>query len=296
MSRAARRTLSWWLLAAVPLAFLGLFFLWPLASVIAHGLLDGGFDAAGTWAVLADSRTADAVVTTLGLAAAGTVGSLALGIPGAYVLYRLRWRGQRTVRAVVGVPFVLPTIVVASAFSALLGRSGPLGFLGLDQSVVAIAAALVFYNVSVVVRVVGGTWAGLDPATAAAARTLGADRRRVFAHVTVPALMPSIASAASVVFLFCATSFGVVLVLGGTRVRTLETEIYLQVNQFLDLRAAAVLSILQMLVVALVLWLSAVARRRRERVRGGRSLDGTRPFRRANAWVAVPTLLTLGVL
>ncbi|MFV0286820.1 MAG: ABC transporter permease, partial [Demequina sp.] len=166
----------------------------------------------------------------------------------------------------------------------------------LDQSVVAIAAALVFYNVSVVVRVVGGTWAGLDPATAAAASTLGADRRRVFAHVTVPALMPSIASAASVVFLFCATSFGVVLVLGGTRVRTLETEIYLQVNQFLDLRAAAVLSILQMLVVALVLWLSAVARRRRERVSGGRSLDGTRPFRRANAWVAVPTLLTLGVL
>ncbi|WP_084077382.1 iron ABC transporter permease [Demequina sp. NBRC 110057] len=296
MSTAARRTLSWWLLASLPLAFLGTFFLWPLGSVLVHGLFDGGFDAAGTWAVVTDSRTADAVVTTLGLAAAGTAGSLVLGLSGAYVLYRLRWRGQRAVRAIVGVPFVLPTIVVASAFSALLGRSGPLGFLGLDQSVVAIAAALVFYNVSVVVRVVGGAWAALDPATASAARTLGADRRRVVAHVTLPALAPAIASAAAVVFLFCATSFGVVLVLGGTRVRTLETEIYLQVNQFLDLRAAAVLSILQMLVVALVLWLSAAARRRRERAVGGRAVDGTRPFRAADAWVAVPTALTLGTL
>ncbi|WP_084128114.1 iron ABC transporter permease [Demequina sp. NBRC 110055] len=296
MSLAARRSLSWWLLAAVPLAFLGLFFLWPLGSVLVHGLFDGGFDAAGTWAVLASSRTADAVVTTLGLALAGTAGSVALGVPCAYVLYRLRWRGQLTVRSLVAVPFVLPTVVVAAAFSALLGRSGPLGFLDLDQSVVAIVAALVFYNVSVVVRVVGGAWAGLDPSLGAAAATLGADRRRVFAHVTVPALMPAIASAASVVFLFCATAFGVVLVLGGTRVRTLETEIYLQVNQFLDLRSAAVLSILQMAFVALALWLSAAARRRRERVAGGRALDGTRPFRGADAWVALPTLLTLGLL
>ncbi|WP_084038724.1 iron ABC transporter permease [Demequina sp. NBRC 110053] len=296
MRTAAHHSLSWWLLALIPLAFLGLFFLWPLGSVLVHGLFDGGFDVAGTWAVVTSSRTADAVVTTALLASAGTVGSVLLGVPGAYVLYRLRWRGQRAVRAVVAVPFVLPTIVVAAAFSALLGRSGPLGLLGLDQSVAAIIAALVFYNVSVVVRVVGGAWAGLDPATAAAAATLGADRRRVFAHVTLPALVPAIASAASVVFLFCATAFGVVLVLGGTRVRTLETEIYLQVNQFLDLRAAAVLSILQIVFVALALWLSAAARRRRERVLGGRSLDGTRPFVRADAWVAAPVLLTLGVL
>ncbi|WP_084105193.1 iron ABC transporter permease [Demequina sp. NBRC 110056] len=296
MRSAAHHSLSWWLLALIPLAFLGLFFLWPLCSVLVHGLFDGGFDLAGTWAIVTSPRTADALVTTLLLATAGTAGSVLLGVPGAYVLYRLRWRGQRAVRAVVAVPFVLPTVVVAAAFSALLGRSGPLGFLGLDQSVLAIVLALVFYNASVVVRVVGGAWAGLDPSTASAAATLGASRRRVLAHVTLPALVPAIASAASVVFLFCATAFGVVLVLGGTRVRTLETEIYLQVNQFLDLRAAAVLSILQILFVGLALWLSAAARRRRERVLGGRALDGTRAFLSADAWVAVPTILTLGVL
>ncbi|MFN3865986.1 MAG: ABC transporter permease [Demequina sp.] len=278
-------SLWWWALACVPLAFLGLFFLWPLAAVMGRGLLNGGFDPAGLIGVVTSSRTADALATTIGLAAAGTVGSLVLGVPAAYALYRLRWRGQRTVRAIAAVPFVLPTVVVAAAFTALLGRSGPLGGLGLDQSAVAIAVALVFYNVAVVIRVVGGTWASLDPSTADAARTLGADRRQAFAHVTLPALAPSIGSAAAVVFLFCATSFGVVLVLGGTRVRTIETEIYLQVNQFLDLRAAAVLSLLQLVFVALALGGAEWARRRRERSLGTRRLDGTRPMVGRDRWV-----------
>lgn len=287
---------GWWALAAVPLAFLGLFFLWPLVAVLGRGLFDGGFDLGGLAEVVASSRTADAVVTTLVLAAAGTAGSLALGLPGAYALYRLRWRGQRAVRAVAAVPFVLPTVVVAAAFTALLGRSGPLGGLGLDQSLIAIAAALVFYNVAVVIRVVGGAWAAMDPSTALAARTLGADRRRAFAHVTLPALAPAIGSAAAVVFLFCATSFGVVLVLGGTRVRTVETEIYLQVNQFLDLRAAAVLSVLQLAFVALALGGAEWARRRRERSLGTRRLDGTRPLAGRDRWVVAGILAVLAAV
>ncbi|WP_062131170.1 ABC transporter permease [Demequina aestuarii] len=296
--RAARlhHSLRWWALAAVPLAFLGLFFLWPLVAVLGRGLFDGGFDLGGLADVVASSRTADAVVTTLALAAAGTAGSLALGLPGAYALYRLRWPGQRAVRAMAAVPFVLPTVVVAAAFTALLGRSGPLGGLGIDQSATAIAAALVFYNVAVVIRVVGGTWAGLDPSTADAARTLGADRRRAFAHVTLPALAPAIGSAAAVVFLFCATSFGVVLVLGGTRVRTVETEIYLQVNQFLDLRAAAVLSLLQLMFVALALGGAEWARRRRERSLGTRRLDGTRSPGGRDRWVVAGILAVLAAV
>ncbi|WP_061961135.1 ABC transporter permease [Demequina flava] len=296
MTSRTRLHLGWWAAAALPLAFLGFFFLWPLATVLVRGLWDGGFDWAGTWAVVVDPRTVDAFVTTAGLATLGMVGSLALGIPCAYVLYRLRWRGQVTVRGIAAVPFVLPTIVVATAFTALLGRSGPLGFLGWDQTVWAIGLAMVFYNTSVVTRIVGGSWASLDPRTADAARTLGANRRQAWRHVTLPALMPAIASAASVVFLFCATSFGVVLVMGGTRINTLETEIWLQVNQFLDMRAAAVLSILQLVFVAGILAVSAWARRRRERVLGNRTVDGTRPINRRDLWVTVPTMTVLGLL
>ena len=82
--------------------------------------------------------------------------------------------------------------------------------------------------------------------------------------VTLPALAPGIVSAASVVFLFCATSFGVVLTLGGLRYATVETEIYLLTTQFLDLQAAAALSLLQL------------ARRRRAAVRRAADPGGPR--------------------
>lgn len=287
---------AWWALASVPVAFLGLFFLWPLLTILGRGLIDdGNLDVAGAWEVLTASRTAKVVGTTLWLASLGTAGAVLIGVPAAYALFRLRWRGQRTIRALATVPFVLPTVVVASAFSALLRPSGLLGSLSLDQSLAAIAAALVFYNVAVVLRVVGGSWAAMDPSTVAAARVLGATRWRAFRLVTLPALMPAIASAAAIVFLFCATSFGVVLVLGGTRVSTVETEIYLQVNQFLDLRAAAVLSILQLVIVGLALWVADASRKRRERALPSRRLDGSRPAARRDipAIAAILAILTL---
>ena len=63
--------------------------------------------------------------------------------------------------------------------------------------------------------------------------------------VTLPALRPALVSATTVVFLFCATAFGVVLTLGGLRYSSVETEIYLLTTNLLDLQAAAALSVLQ---------------------------------------------------
>ena len=83
----------------------------------------------------------------------------------------------------------------------------------------------------------------------------------MFRTVTLPALLPGIVSAASVVFLFCATAFGVVLTMGGLRYANVETEIYLLTTQELDLTAAAALSILQLLVIVALLALSARVRR-----------------------------------
>ena len=72
----------------------------------------------------------------------------------------------------------------------------------------AILIAHVFFNVAVVVRVVGTFWAGLDPRVSEAAATLGASPVRSLREVTLPLLAPALASAASIVFLFSFTSFG----------------------------------------------------------------------------------------
>lgn len=262
---------TWGLAAALPVAFLALFFVWPVVSLIwvgVTGSLNGnelGSDAPGMLSVLQEPRTWRVISQTLAQAVSGTVLSLVLGVPAAFVLYRLEFRGRNLLRGLATVPFVLPTVVVGVAFTALLGEGAPLGWLGADQSFVAIVLALAFFNVTVVARTVGGFWGQLDGRAEQAARMLGASPRRAFLTVTLPRLTPALASAAALVFLFCATSFGVVLILGGREFSNIETEIYRLTVQFLDLRSAAVLSLVQVLIVAAVLIVSNRLRRRRER-------------------------------
>ena len=289
----------WWLVAAIPVAFLAVFFAWPVAALVARGFVDeaGRPTLAGVQAVLSAPRTWRIVGQTLAQAAAGTVVAVLLGVPGAFVLYRRRFPGRRLLRALVAVPFVLPTVVVGVAFSSLLAPTGPLGWLGWQESFPGIVAALVFFNYSVVVRTVGTLWARLDPRAEDAARTLGASRVRVFTTVTLPALAPAIASGAALTFLFCATAFGVVLVMGGATWGTIETEIWYQTTQLLDLPAAAALSILQLGVVTACLVAANRARASSERALKLLGRPGDTPLR-ASDWpaVAVTAVVVLGLL
>ncbi|QRV02806.1 iron ABC transporter permease [Arcanobacterium phocisimile] len=115
---------------------------------------------------------------------------------------------------------------------------------------------MMFFNISVIARTVGVAWANLNPNYEDAARTLGASPVRVFTSVTWPRLSGAVYSAAMLVFLYCATSYSLVMVLGSTRTRTLETEIYRQTSQFLNLGAAAILSLIQAVIVIIALVIS----------------------------------------
>lgn len=230
----------------MPLAFIGLFFVYPVVSILVAGLTpEGQFDIAAFVDLLREPFVIETVWFTLWQAALSTVLTLLVALPGAYVFARFDFPGRRIVAALTVVPFVLPTIVVGAAFLALLGPRSPFGF-RLDHTIWAILLAHVFYNYAVVLRVVGGLWAQLDPRLEDAARMLGASRWQAFRQATLPLLRPAIASAASIVFLFTFTSFGVILLLGGPRFATLEVEIYRQTAQLLDLRVAATLALLQL--------------------------------------------------
>jgi thiamine transport system permease protein len=248
--------------ALVPLAVLGLFFVLPVSGMVGRGFWPHGhLDIGGVLDVLTRPEIRRAVWFTVWTSTVATLLAGALGLPAAYVLHRVAIPGRTWLRAILVVPFVLPTVVVGVAFELLIGQSGPLAFLGLDGSPVAIVAGLVFFNASVVIRVVGGAWESLDPRPAEAAAALGASPRQVLRDVTLPALRPAIVSASTVVFLFCATAFGIVLTLGGLRYSSVETQIYLLTTNLLDLQGAAALSILQLLVVTLLLLAAARARR-----------------------------------
>ncbi len=253
--RAALSGRAWRALTyGVPLAFLALFFAYPLASILERGL-GSGRSPASPLDVLADPLTREVLWFTLWQAIASTVLTIAVAVPASYVLGRYTFRGRRVAMAVVTVPFVLPTVVVALAFLAVLPERFERGW-------TAILIAHVFFNVAVVIRVVGTFWAGLDPRVSEAAATLGASPWRSFREVTLPLLAPALAAAASIVFLFSFTSFGIVLILGGPRYSTVETEIYNQAVRMFDLQAAAVLALVQLACIALAVWAASRLERR----------------------------------
>ena len=253
MTRAARVGVI-----AVPLAFLAVFFAYPVIAIVGRGLAPHwSVDLDPLGEVVRDAALRHIAWFTVWQATLSTVITLAVGLPGSYVLARCEFPGRTLVRALVTVPFVLPTVVVGSAFVALLGQGGPLAGLGFDQTLGAILIAHVFFNYAVVVRTVGSLWSHLDPRQEEAARMLGASRLRVFREVTLPALRPAIAAASAVVFLFTFTSFGVILILGGPGTATLETEIYRQTAQFLNLPLAAALTVVQLVAIVLLLLLTS---------------------------------------
>lgn len=245
---------------ALPLLFLAVFLCYPLATIgalsAAPSAVSGGELVA---TLLRPAIYAETVVLSAVQAGASTLLTLALGLPAAYAFARYRFRGDRLLRALAGVPFVMPAVVVAAAFAALLGPRGLAntalqGLLGLDQPPIQLLGTLpmiliahAFYNVSVVIRIVGGFWSAIDPRLESAAATLGASRWQTLWRVTLPLALPAIGSAAALVFLFTFGSFGVVLLLGNARWATLEVEIYRQTAQLLRLDVAAALALIQML-------------------------------------------------
>jgi thiamine transport system permease protein len=254
----------------VPLAFLGLFFVYPLVSILDRGLRGAGDPPLD---VLTDPLTREVVWFTVWQALASTALTIALATPAAYVLGRYRFRGRSLASAIVVVPFVLPTIVVALAFVAILPD-------GVERGWAPILVAHAFFNVAVVVRIVGTFWANLDPRVGEAAATLGASPAQRAREITLPLLAPALAAAAAIVFLFSFTSFGIVLILGGPRYATIEAEIYNQAVRLFDLRAAAVLSLVQLACVILAVWVATRLERRLVVTGGLRSeRDTLRPVR-----------------
>ncbi|MBN2048108.1 MAG: iron ABC transporter permease, partial [Anaerolineaceae bacterium] len=248
----------------LPLLFMGLFFYYPLVSVFQR--TSAGLAEEGLGSVNAARLIGRALRFTVFQSLLSTLLTLGVGLPAAYLFARFRFAGKRFLHVLITLPFILPTVVVASAFSALLGPNGwlnqvlkavfdlpqpPIQFL---NTLGAILLGHVFYNTAVIIRVVGSSWAQLDPRLENAARSLGASPLRAFLEVTLPLLRPAILAGSLLVFLFDFTSFGVILMLGGPQYATLEVEIYIQAMHMLNLPLAAVLSALQ---IACTLVLSA---------------------------------------
>jgi thiamine transport system permease protein len=234
------------LLWSLPLVFLSIAFFYPLSRILALTFDLHTFTSSN---LLLAARV---LLFTLYQAILSTLLTLLLGLPAAYLFARYDFHGKSLLRVLTAVPFMLPTVVVAAGFSALLGPRGlihtllPFWSFNFIGTLAAILIAHVFYNTTIIIRVVGNALSSLDPKLEQAARSLGANPFRVWWDVILPLLRPSLLASSLLVFLFDFTSFGVILLLGGSQFATLEVEIYLRVLKLPNLPLAALLSVIQL--------------------------------------------------
>ncbi|MGB9964339.1 ABC transporter permease [Halobacterium hubeiense] len=186
-------------------------------------------------------------------AALSTLASVALGLPGAYVLARFEFPGRRTLQSLTILPFVLPSIMVVAGFVATFGTNGTLNgvltALGLGKvellyTLEVVVLAHAFYNAPLVTRMVASAWENVDASAVETARSLGASPLRAFRDVVAPQLLPALAASAVLTFVFTFMTFPIVLGLGGLQLATVEVWLYARVQQ-LDYETAAALATLE---------------------------------------------------
>ena len=181
-----------------------------------------------------------------------TVASVAVGLPGAWLLARFEFPGRELLRSLTIVPFVLPSIMVAIGFVATVGGGGTLntalGLVGLGPvnllyTLPAIVVAHAFYNAPLVARVTTAAWENVDARAVETARSLGAPPHRAFLDVVAPQLLPSVLIGATLTFVFTFASFPIVLALGGFQLATIEVFVFDRVNNLEYAEAAGLATI-----------------------------------------------------
>lgn len=281
------------LIYLLPLAFLGVFFVYPLLTLFDISLRpEGALDLSAFARLLTSDYYLETLLFTVYQALISTAATLLLALPCAYVFARYRFPGRSLLLALATLPFVLPTVVVALAFAAVLGERGLLNDMlrllfsledapiQLERSLAIIIIAHVFYNFSVALRIMTSYWSSLGFHAEEAARCLGANELAVWRDIRLPVIRPALFSAGVLVFIFCFTSFGVVLILGGIRFATLEVQIYYQAVSIFNLPLAAALSLVQILSMLLMLLVYTATQRRLQLPHAGRSAHSARP----NSW------------
>ena len=191
-----------------------------------------------------NSAVQNALVFSIWQALLSTIFTILIGLIATWYLTRYQFRGRQALITLITVSFVLPTVTVGASFIAVLPS-------WLHHSTFAIVLAHVFFNISIVVRTVGPRWNSMSDQLIDSARTLGATPLQTWRHVIMPLGKSAIYSSAALTFFMCFTSYGIITILGGPGLATLDIEIYRRAVQLGDLSGATVLAVAQMLFITI---------------------------------------------
>lgn len=201
--------------------------------------------------------------------------------------------------------FTIPSILVVLGFVIFYGNNGVLNnmlksIFSLDESPIrilytfpAIILAHVYLNLPVAFNLITNGWTSLARSEEMASYTLKKGKMKTFLSITLPKLRGVIANAFVIIFLFCFSSFAIVMVLGGSpEYSTLESEIYRRAHISLDYSGASALSIFSFIITTIALSLSYIGRRKEKMERRESALKKIRK-KKGKVLAALMTLAML---
>ena len=257
---------------AVPMAFIAIFLLYPMATTLvrafmapAEDLAFHGFSLEGLRQFAVSKLYRKSLWNSFVIGISVTSLCLLIGIPMGYFVARVKMPGKSLILSLGILPVIMPSFVGAFTWVILLGRNGVvrtflnwiLGPLGIKIPSIygmfgmILCMTLTYYPF--VFQLAYGAFASSNPMLEEAAMLMGAKKSHVFRTVTLPLVMPSLGAAALLVFVRAIGNFGIPSIIGGEDY-VLPTLIYFEVNGFWNINGACSIAVVNVAITAAVLW------------------------------------------
>jgi len=206
--------------------------------------------------------------------------SFLIGYPGGIILARYSFPGKKIIQPLLIIPFLMPSIVVAigiiDVYSAggFITRYVPL-LQVFSSGLPAILYANVFFNAPLIMFFTYAELESFEQSQENAARTLGSSRFHLFRAIIWPNSKAAALAGTLIAFIYSFMGFTIPLILGGARYFTMEDQIYALYFDFLDLRTAVLLSIAELLILAVpsLLYIRWITRKKRRFYRAERERE-----------------------
>lgn len=257
---------------AIPMVFLAVFLLYPMATTLVRAFMPSaedlafhGFSLEGFSKFFTSNLYKKSLLNSFIVSISVTLLTLLIGVPMGYCVARIKIPCKSLILSLGILPIIMPSFVGAYTWVILLGRNGIvrvflnwlLSPFGLEVPSIygmfgmILCMTLTYYPF--VFQLSYGAFAGANSLLEEAAMLMGAQKGRIARTITFPLILPSLGAAALLVFVRAIGNFGIPAIIGGDNY-VLPTLIYFEVNSFWNINGASSIAVVNVLITAMVLY------------------------------------------
>lgn len=272
----------------------------PLWLALDRLIWVAGYDVLGWFESLNENFISNGVLEfTIWQATLSMVFTLAIGIPIAWQLGRYKWPFESLIRSLLTMPFVMPSIIAAMGFMHIIGQDGLDIRSNPNTWFATLIIAHAWFNIALVIRFCEPILSTLDPNLEEQIRLLPAGKTRWgrIRNLWGPILIPSIAAAACMTFVFSFTSFALVrwITLGENTLESMMAELGSSagISGYMVAKNEVILgaSIIQFAILLFALWLMSTLQHKRQNTLPQSSKEIVKSENKKGWFVILPAIL-----